>query len=61
MLLKKRFKTLGGSLRHAAFENKDDKAYRLEPVRCCDGEPDNERIDRSKFERYTWRLRKTLR
>ena len=61
MLLSQQFQTLGGSLRRAVVENAHNKAYRFESVRCFDGEPDNEPIDRSKFELYTWRLRKTLR
>jgi hypothetical protein len=61
MLLNRQFKTLGASLRRAAAENADNKAYCFESVRCFDGEPDNEPIVRSKFERYTWRLRRTLR
>jgi hypothetical protein len=61
ILLNQQFQTLGGSLRRAAVENARNKAYRFEPVRCFNGETDNEPIDRSKFELYTWRLRKTLR
>ena len=61
LLLAKQFKTLAGALRHAERENAYNKTYRFEPVRCLDGEPDKEPIGRSKFERYTWRLRKTLR
>jgi len=61
MLLKQQFRTLAGSLRHANFENARNKLHHHEPVRCIDGEPDNDPIDRSRFERYTWRLTKTLR
>jgi hypothetical protein len=61
MLLNQQFQSFGGSLRRAAVENARNKAYRFESVRCFEGEPDNEPIDRSKFELYTWRLRKTLR
>ena len=61
ILLNQQFQTLGGSLRRAAVENARNKPYRFESVRCFNGEPDNEPIDRSKFELYTWRLRKTLR
>ena len=61
MLLKHQFRTLAGSLRHADIENARNKLYHHEPVRCLDGEPDSEPIDRSKFELYTWRLAKTLR
>jgi hypothetical protein len=61
MLLNQQFQTLGGSLRRVAVENKLNKAYRFESVRCFNGVPDNEPIERSKFELYTWRLRKTLR
>ena len=61
LLWAKQFKTHAGALRRAERENACNKTYRFEPVRCLDGEPDNEPIDRSKFERYTWRLRKMLR
>jgi hypothetical protein len=61
MLLNQQFQSFGGSLRRAAFENARNKAYRFESVRCFNGEPDIEPIERSKFELYTWRLRKTLR
>ena len=61
MLLNQQFQSFGGSLRRAAFENARNKAYRFESVRCLNGEPDIEPIERSKFELYTWRLRKTLR
>jgi hypothetical protein len=50
MLLNQQFQTLGGSLRRAAVENAQNKPYRFESVRCFNGEPDNELIDRSKFE-----------
>ena len=61
MLLGHQFKTLGGSLRHADIENANNKAYLFESVRCFDGEPDDEPIDPSRFEGYTWRISKTLR
>ena len=61
MLLNQQFQTIGGSLRRAAVENARNKPHRFESVRCFNGQPDNEPIDRSKFELYTWRLRKKLR
>jgi hypothetical protein len=61
MLLNQQFQSFGGSLRRAAAENKRNNGYRFESVRCFNGEPDNEPIERSKFELYTWRLSKTLR
>ena len=61
MLLNQQFQSFGGSFRRAAVENARNKACRFDSVRCFEGEPDNEPIDRSKFELYTWRLRKTLR
>ena len=62
MLLSQNFKTLAGAQKRAAFENAHCKSrYYFGVVRCLNGEPDNQPLDRNRFKEYTWRLNRLIR
>lgn len=60
MLLSQNFKTLAGAQKRAAFENAHcGKRYTYLPVRCRNGQPDSEPLQRDR--EYTWRLDRFVR
>lgn len=62
MLLKQNFKTQAGAQKRAAFENAHcNSRYYFVAIRCLNGDPDNQPLDRDRFNEYTWRLSRTVR